>query len=247
MGLTTGREGGVPMDTILLVEDNEQIMEINEWYLTQRSYRVEKAYTLAQAREALQSVKPDLIILDVLLPDGDGLAFCGEIRRTRNTPILFLTGMNADKDVMEGFRRGGNDYITKPYDLEMLGVRVEALLSYVRGLRPANQVQTFGPLRFDIIQSEAYVNGEALMLSNKEFRLLYALARRGGETVSRGELSREVWGFETGADIPMLWTAMSRLKKKLLPFSDLLTLDSDHSGYTLVLPRSASPRREARP
>ena len=108
------------MDTILLVEDNEQIMEINEWYLTQHGYKTEKAYTVAQARELLRHSSPDLIILDVLLPDGDGLSFCTEIRRTNSMPILFLTGVVTDKDVMSGYRNGGNDYITKPYDLDML-------------------------------------------------------------------------------------------------------------------------------
>lgn len=225
------------MDTILLVEDNEQIMEINEWYLTQHGYKTEKAYTVAQARELLRHSSPDLIILDVLLPDGDGLSFCTEIRRTHSMPILFLTGVVTDKDVMSGYRNGGNDYITKPYDLDMLGVRVEALLTYAKGIKPKGQDHTFGPLRFDIIKSEAFVNGEALNLSQNEFRLLYFLAQRHDVTVPKEALFREVWGMETGADGPMLWTAVSRLKKKIAPYVELFYLDSDHSGYSLIIPR----------
>ena len=225
------------MDTILLVEDNEQIMEINDWYLTQRGYKTEKAYTVAQAREYLRQASPVLIILDVLLPDGDGLSFCAEIRRTHTVPILFLTGVVTDKDVMAGYRNGGNDYITKPYDLDMLGVRVEALLTYAKGLRPKGQDHVFGPLRFDIVRSEAFVDGEPLNLSQKEFRLLYSLAQRHGETIPKEALFREVWGMETGADGPMLWTAISRLKKKIAPYADRFYLDSDHSGYALILPR----------
>ncbi len=225
------------MDTILLVEDNEQIMEINEWYLSRHGYKTEKAYTVAQAREYLRSASPDLIILDVLLPDGDGLSFCTEIRSTHKMPILFLTGVVSDQDVMTGYRNGGNDYITKPYDLDMLGVRVEALLNYAKGTRSKSRDQLFGPLRFDTIQSEAFVGGDALALSRKEFLLLYYMARHHGETVTKEALFKEVWGMETGADGPTLWTAVSRLKKKIAPYTDKFYLDSDHSGYALIFPR----------
>ena len=232
------------MDTILLVEDNEQIMEINEWYLSQRGFRILKAYSLAQARECLAVTRPDLVILDVILPDGDGLLFCEEIRKKQTMPILFLTGMVTDKDVMAGYRNGGNDYLTKPYDLDMLGVRVDALLNFAKGMKPRDRERSFGPLRFDLIQSEASVNGTPLYLSQKEFRLLYQLARHHGETVSREELFREVWGMEMGADSPMLWTAISRLKKKILPYAEDFYLDSDHSGYALVLTRHGRGSRE---
>ena len=235
------------MDTILLVEDNEQIMEINDWYLTRHGYRTEKAYSVAEARECLRRFTPDLIILDVLLPDGDGLSFCTEIRETHNMPILFLTGMVTDKDVMAGYRNGGNDYITKPYDLDMLGVRVEALLNYAKGLRTQDNDHAFGPLRFDIIQSEAFVDDKPLLLSQKEFRLLYILAQHHGTTVTKEALFREIWGMETGADGPMLWTAISRLKKKLAPFADQLYLESDHSGYGLILPRRDKASKKVLP
>ena len=231
------------MDTILLVEDNEQIMEINEWYLTRHGYRTQKAYTVAQAREYLRHTCPDLIILDVLLPDGDGLSFCTEIRRTHIMPILFLTGVVTDKDMMAAYRNGGNDYITKPYDLDMLGVRVEALLTYAKGLRLNGQDHFFGPLQFDLIRTEAFVDGKPLNLSQKEFHLLYYLALNHGETIPKEALFREVWGMETGADGPMLWTAISRLKKKIAPYADQFYLDSDHSGYALILPRQKEAAR----
>ena len=234
------------MDTILLVEDNDEIMELNEWYLKKQGYKTERAYSLAQARKYLRYAAPDLIILDVLLPDGDGISFCTEIRRTHSAPVLFLTGVTSDKDVMAGYRSGGNDYLTKPYDLDMLGVRVKALLDFSKRVRSGEKDYLIGPLRFVIHQSEAFVQGEPLNLSRKEFNLLFFLARHHGETVEKETLLREVWGVENGAYGSALWTAASRLKKKISPFADLFYLDSDHSGYTLIIPRFRKRQREAK-
>ncbi len=226
------------MDTILLVEDTEDIMEINEWYLTQRGFRTLKAYNLAQAREQLRKNHFDLLILDVLLPDGNGLDFCEEIRKEYTMPILFLTGMVTDRDIMAGYRNGGNDYITKPYDLDMLGVRVESLIAYARGIGSKIQEQVFGPLRFNLVQSAAFVGDTPLCLSGAEYGILYYLARHNTETVSKETLFREVWGVNSGTEGPMLWTTVSRLKKKISQYMDLFYIDSDHSGYRLVLPRT---------
>ena len=116
------------MEKILLVEDNEHIMAINTKYLSGLGYETEQAFSVRQAEEKLSAFQPDLIVLDVMLPDGDGVALCRQIRKQRGTPILFLTAKAADRDIISGLDSGGDEYLTKPYDLDVFGAKVKALL-----------------------------------------------------------------------------------------------------------------------
>ena len=223
------------MKKILLVEDNEHIMRINAEYLSGKGYELEKAYSLRQAEEKIAKGEPDLIVLDVMLPDGDGIRFCGELRKEHHMPILFLTAKVQKADIIAGLGQGGDDYLTKPYDLDEFGMRIEALLR--RAKPPVEQFQSYeiGPLRFDMITSRVFINGEELNLTGKEFALLFCLAHNKGRVVSKEELCETVWGVHSKAEDAMLWTTLSRLKKKLTDFEDRLYLDSDHSGYELIL------------
>ena len=128
------------MKKILLVEDNEHIMRINAEYLSGRGYELEKAYSLRQAEEKIAKGEPDLIVLDVMLPDGDGIRFCGELRKEHHMPILFLTAKVQKADIIAGLGQGGDDYLTKPYDLDEFGMRIEALLR--RAKPPVEQFQS---------------------------------------------------------------------------------------------------------
>jgi len=112
------------MSSILLVEDNEELNEINRRMLVYEGYEVLTARTLVDARKLLSARKPDVILLDVIMPDGDGIDFCGEIRETTDAHILFLTSKDADVDRIRGLDSGGDDYITKPYKLEEMLSRV---------------------------------------------------------------------------------------------------------------------------
>ena len=127
---------------ILLVEDNPHIMAINDAALHMRGYRTLQAETAHKCRELLCFHAVDLIVLDILLPDGDGVALCREIKQEYDVPILFLTAMGENEDIVKGLTAGGDDYLTKPYDLEVFMARVEARLRAAhpkeRAVRPVS-------------------------------------------------------------------------------------------------------------
>ena len=223
------------MEKILLVEDNEHIMDINARYLTSMGYSVEKAYSARQAEDMLRENLPDLVVLDIMLPDGDGISLCCSIRKYRSVPILFLTAKVTEKDIIAGLENGGDDYLTKPYDLNVFGTRVKALLRRAGKILPENQSYTVGPLLFDIVRARASVGDFDLNLSSKEFGILLFLAQHRGAPVSKEELYRSIWGYENESDGSVLWTTVSRLKKKIESFEELFYIDSDHDGYELVV------------
>ena len=232
------------MEKILLVEDNEHIMDINARYLTAMGYQVEKAYSAKQAETVLRAGQPDLVVLDIMLPDGDGISLCRSIRKYRSIPILFLTAKVTEKDIIEGLESGGDDYLTKPYDLNVFGTRVKALLRRSSKVLPENQTYIIGPILFDIVRVQAAVGDSDLNLSSKEFGILLFLAQHRGTPVSKEELYRSIWGYENESGGSVLWTTVSRLKKKIERFEDLFYIDSDHEGYELVL--TSQGRRQDR-
>ena len=230
------------MERILLVEDNEHIMDINEWFLKEKGYEIDKAYSLKEASQCIKKHVPDAIVLDIMLPDGDGVDFCEKLQKEKPIPVLFLTAKTDSKDIMEGYRRGGNDYLTKPYELEMLGVRVEALLRLAERSKedkaaetPQNISLKAGSLSFDPVSSTLKVGGEKLALSTKEFGILYCLAKNRGRQVSKETLFREVWEMEPDGDTSALWSTIYRLKKKISSYEDKFYIDSDHSGYEIII------------
>ena len=144
------------MKKILLVEDNEAIMDLNAKYLSMNGYDVDKAFSVKEADEKTSRSMPDLIVLDIMLPDGDGVELCKKIRERSGTPILFLSAKSSDTDIIEGLKQGGDDYLTKPYDLDFFGARIEALFRRNEQALQNFQTYTVGPLRFDIVMSRAY-------------------------------------------------------------------------------------------
>ncbi|MDM8200736.1 response regulator transcription factor [Allofournierella massiliensis] len=219
------------MSTILLVEDNPHIMKINAQLLTLRGYQVLQAETAAQAREQLRWHPVDLIVLDILLPDGSGLELCRELKAQRPIPILFLTALGENQDVVEGLRAGGDDYLAKPYDLEVLVARIEARL------RAAGEVRRYfgyGGLKLDLLTMTGYVNGKDIQLTQKEFTALLLLARAAERKVSQEELMEALWGPDAHAESRALWTLISRLRKKLNSQESRLEISSLRGGGYLL-------------
>ena len=200
------------MKRILLVEDNEQIMRGNERMLSRRGYEVISALTLAQARSAIQAQMPDLFVLDIMLPDGSGLDFIGELRRYSKVPILLLTGLTTPEDIVRGLRLGGDDYLAKPYDFGVLLARVEALL------RRAEQIPdklTRGRLSLDVAAGAAALDGTDLLLTQKEFALLLIFAQNEGCFIRAEVLYEKVWKQPMLGDSQSLKKTVYRLREKI--------------------------------
>ena len=222
------------MNTILLVEDNPHIMKINYTTLMMEGYHILKAETAADCLQVLRERDVDLIILDVMLPDGSGVDLCTKIKREFEIPILFLSALGENADIIAALRAGGDDYLTKPYDIGVLIARVEARL---RAVHKEKRFLRFGPLRFDTAARLCEHEGSELPLTQKEFSLLLQLARSNGQAVSKETLYDSVWGTPLLDDSTALYTAVSRLNAKL---------EKEHTGITISYLREKGYALEAR-
>ncbi len=218
-------------DTILLVEDNPHIMEINREALLTEDYTVLEAPDGRTCMAQLAAHDVDLIVLDIMLPDSDGLALCRRIRQQYDTPVLFLTALDENAQIIQGLRAGGDDYLTKPYDIGVLLARVEARL---RSSRHRKRHVRRGDLKLDTLSMIACCGGRDLLLTQKEFLLLLILVRDADRLIPKEELYQSVWGGSAGADHNALYTTVSRLNKKLGAASSMLRVVLQRgSGYTL--------------
>lgn len=186
--------------SILVVEDEENILELLQLNLELEGYEVSIAKTGAQAVKQFKSEYFDLIILDIMLPEMDGIAVCETIRTQNNeVPILFLSAKNSAADRVEGLKKGGDDYMTKPFNLEELLLRIEKLIIKNKRLQQApvhSDIYEFGGGKIDFTAHECIdKNGERQELSKKESALLKLLIERDGETVSREHILQVVWGY----------------------------------------------------
>ncbi|MFP4179357.1 MAG: response regulator transcription factor [Spirochaetaceae bacterium] len=191
------------MARVYVVEDNELIRGAVQEYLEVSGYEVASFATIADTREAFAQRKPDVIILDVMLPDGSGFVFAKEIRREGNTPIIFLTAKEQESDRIMGFEVGGDDYVVKPFSNKELLLRIEALLKRVSS--PKQEDKTIsctytlnsGESRLEIDEKahKVFLNGEELHLTSTEWSLLTYLAGRVDQAISRSALLGECLGY----------------------------------------------------
>lgn len=212
--------------TILLVEDNKQLSQINQRALARIGYNVLTALNLAQAREHLKQEEPDTIILDIMLPDGNGVDFCREIRERIAAPILFLTSVSGYAQTLEGLAAGGDDYLNKPFDLNLLLAKVEAFLrrdEIMERVRFSNNRLVKGSLTLDIMTARAYLRNTDILLTQKEFALLLLLVQNEGKALSGETIYESVWRQSMTEDANALKNAVSRLRKKMAESSYQIT------------------------
>jgi two-component system response regulator RegX3 len=200
---------------VLIVEDEPSYVDALSIGLVGEGFVVAAASTLADARAQFVAVKPDILLLDVMLPDGSGVDFCRELRATSSVPIIMVTARSEEVDVILGLEFGASDYVTKPYRLRELIARIRAVLRR-SGNEPASDViMSIGEFRIDTVRRSVVRDGAELELSRKEFDLLALFASRLGQVVTRDECLDEIWWGRDLADTRTLDTHVKRLRQKL--------------------------------
>lgn len=209
------------MKRLLIIEDSKEVLLLNKRVLERKGFFVLTAQTLAKARRYIKTETIDLIVLDILLPDGNGLNFCTEIRSQITAPILMLSSLKEQSDIVGGLLAGGDDYMTKPYRLEELYARILSLLRREEMFEERLNQQKIsttikrGPLKLDTVQGRAYLNGNDTGLTPKEFALLLLLVQNEGNSLPSNYIYKKIWGTESNDDVRSVWTHISKLRNKL--------------------------------
>ncbi|HAT14740.1 MAG TPA: DNA-binding response regulator [Microcoleaceae bacterium UBA11344] len=187
---------------ILVVDDDPAIRNLLHRFLSQQGYQVESGQDGQTGLELFEQLNPDLVVLDLNLPDTTGYKLCQEMQSRTGVFVLMLTSRNDEADKMKGFAEGADDYITKPFSLVEIGARIAAILKRKRIVTSAEQQSlVFGQLQIDPVRREVILGNQIVALSALEFDLLYCLASKPGRVWRRSELLHEVWDYEyVGAD-----------------------------------------------
>lgn len=203
------------MPRILVVDDEPHIVELAKLYLERDGFQVSGVGTGSEALERLGTFKPDLVILDLMLPDIDGFEVCRQMRTRSDVPILMLTARNDDIDKIVGLELGADDYSTKPFNPRELVARVKAILRRYRGDRRPEEVIEVGEIRIDLPRHEVTVAGQPIHLRTKEFDLLAALAQNLEIVLSREKLLENVWGYDYYGETRTVDVHINHLRDKL--------------------------------
>jgi two-component system, OmpR family, response regulator RegX3 len=205
--------------TILMVEDEQSITDPLSEALVREGFDTEVAATAARALELAESVEPDLVLLDVMLPDGSGYDVCRDLRARSRVPIIMLTARGEETDRIVGLELGADDYIVKPFSAREVAARIRAVLRRAGETkpvaRPRHDALEVGPVRVDRDRRTASVAGEEIDLTRKEFELLELLMREAGSVISRERLIDEVWDTNWFGSTKTLDVHVSSLRRKL--------------------------------
>ncbi len=213
---------------VLIVEDEPDIRKTIDYNLSKESFKVVQAESIAEGEKALAANKIDVIILDLMLPDGSGLTLCRDIKsdaKTKHIPVIILTAKTEEVDRVVGFELGADDYVTKPFSVRELILRVKAILKRsVDSPQQENDISDMevGDLRLNLDAHQAFVRDEEIALTALEFRLLKHLLDRRGRVQTRDQLLEEVWGYSSDVTTRTVDTHIKRLREKLLGAGDCI-------------------------
>ena len=212
--------------TVLVVEDEASIASFVALYLKNAGYSVTTAATGSEALTKFSSEQPSLIVLDLMLPDIDGIEICRRIRKTSDVPILMLTARDEDVDKIIGLEVGADDYLTKPFNPRELVARVKSILRRATPERKERESEVIqhGDLVVDAGRREVKVSGEEIQLAPKEFDLLWELLDHRGLVLTRDQLLERVWGYTFAGDTRTVDVHVRQLRRKLGDASPIVTV-----------------------
>jgi two-component system OmpR family response regulator len=222
---------------VLVVDDEPNIADVISIALRYNDYEVETAATGGEALAAVAAMRPDLIVLDVMLPDFDGFEVARRLReRADETPILFLTAKDTTEDKVRGLTIGGDDYVTKPFSVEELLARIATILRRFGRAGGGESTLRFGDLELDDETREVFRDGALLDLTDTEYRLLRYLMTHPRRVLTRAQILDHVWEYDFAGDARVLETYVSYLRKKLEAHGPRLIQTVRGVGYALRLP-----------
>jgi len=230
--------GPAAKPTILVIDDEQALVEVIADALAEEGMEVVGAHDAESGLHLFFQTQPSLVVLDIMLPSSDGWEVCRRIRQVSSLPILMLTARTDGADLVRGLIMGADDYVTKPFSLQVLRARLEALLRRSNGSRPPTVAQQFqaGDICIDMLRREVTVRSARVPLTPKEFDLLACLVRSAGRTVPHEELLRQAWGAEYAAETQHLsiyiWYLRNRIEEDPRRPQRILTWRG--LGYRLV-------------
>jgi DNA-binding response OmpR family regulator len=223
---------------ILIVEDEKDILDLVKLYLEREGFRTCLAMTGLEGLQQLKAEHPDLIVLDLMLAEMDGLEVCKRIRaapETSSIPIIMLTAKAEESDTIIGLELGADDYITKPFSPKALVARVKAMFRRLERNQEGPTRLVYGPITMDLARHEIRTNGREVALTAKEFGLLEHLLRHAGRVLTRDALLNSVWGYDYYGTTRTVDVHIRRLKQKLPVLNDAIT-SIKSLGYKLKEP-----------
>jgi two-component system alkaline phosphatase synthesis response regulator PhoP len=228
------------VQTVLVVEDEASIASFVSLYLKNAGYTVRTVGTGKEALAQAEAERPDLIVLDLMLPDVDGIEVCQRIRQTSEVPILMLTARDEDVDKIIGLEVGADDYLTKPFNPRELVARIKSVLRRSTPERHARESQLLehGDLRVDAGRHEVHVGDDEIQLAPKEFDLLWELLDHRGLVLTRDQLLERVWGYTFAGDTRTVDVHVRQLRRKLGDASPIVTVWG--VGYKVAPARDAA-------
>lgn len=226
---------------VLVVDDEPNIRELVQVALNFHGFAVTTSATGEDALQLTEAYRPDLIVLDVLLPDIDGFEVCRRLWSVANdVPVIFLTARDATADTVTGLTIGGDDYVTKPFSLEEVIARIRSILRRTKGMdgEAGASILSLGDITLDEDSYEVLKDGQPIELSATEFKLLRYFLHNPGRVLSKTQILEHVWSYDFGGDANIVETYVSHLRRKIDTTQPRLLHTLRGMGYALRVPRA---------